>query len=371
MIKRHVGKVLSEVMSLTQSEINKKQNKMGKLSVEDIRAMIPKDEPTEAQIALSKSAPVQITLLDVDNQPIAGQSLSIKKNSVMKTAAVTIEDGTAIYNRPEVMTCSIMPCSLEYNEHTIDLEVPEDATYADIEVLETSDGEILSEIKSTDGGILVGSSTDLTNWKYILDEANNTVILQYYIGSETDVIVYAKYEKDGVTYNTRISNGPSPSTGVSAKYMFNASGHTPCRYIESITFNKGIDMTGVYYMTRMFYNCTNLKIIEGLSNLDTSNVHNMGNMFYQCGALSSLDLSIWDVSNVENVAAMFMNCVNLISVNLSNWNTSKIVSMANIFNGCKKLTEIKVSRDKWIISSGCSTTKMFYNCGVDHVTYVD
>lgn len=62
--KKFVGRVLSEIMDLSKTEINKKQDQMETLSVEDIRAMIPKEEIKVSNIKW-------VTSGDIDNQSLS------------------------------------------------------------------------------------------------------------------------------------------------------------------------------------------------------------------------------------------------------------------------------------------------------------
>ena len=262
--------------------------------------------------------------------------------------------------------------------------------------------------------IEVAPDGELSNWSYTLDETNGTVTLNYYTGSATDVTVYALYQLNNNIYNTKIASNDS---NVQSNYMF-ADNTT----ITSIIFNKGIDTSNMTSMSYMFYGCTALTTINGLehfdtsnvtfmkcvfynctalrsldlSNFNTSNVTNMYCMFYGCIALTSLDVSGWntskvtnmycmfyrcislttldvsgfDTSNVTNMAGIFSFCKALITLDVSGWDTSKVTDMSGIFQNCIALTEIKVTTDKWVIASGCTTTDMFTNCGVSEVTRI-
>ena len=203
----------------------------------------------------------------------------------------------------------------------------------DVQTLWDSIGGPIIEEPDTEGpDIEVAPNGALSNWSYTLDDVNNTVTLNRYIGSETDVIVYGRYQLNGKTYDTKM--GSNPSRG-NTNYMFSDK-----KLIKTITFNEAIDTSNV---TNMFWNCKALTTINGLEYFDTSNVTSMSSMFYSCAKLTSLDLSGWNTSNVTDMNTMFMQC--------------------NV------LTEIKVTTGKWNIQSGCETIRMFENCGVSAVTY--
>lgn len=95
--------------------------------------------------------------------------------------------------------------------------------------------------------------------------------------------------------------------------------------------------------SNMFYGFSNLKSIEGLSNLDTSNVVSMSGMFANCSSLTSLDLSSFNTSNVALMIGMFSFCPSLTSVNLSSFDTSNVTDMNSMFLGCASLRTVNVS----------------------------
>ncbi len=231
-------------------------------------------------------------------------------------------------------------------------------------------------------------------WDYTLDNVNNIITLNYckYWDGD-DVIVYANYPVNGKVYKTQIAN--HGTTDPSYKYMFSHVGGGNFKKTKTITFSRNIDTSNVTDMSCMFYGCKSLISINGISNWNTSNVTDMSYMFYDCNALESLDLSNWDVSKVTNMSNMFYFCLNLKSLNLFDWVTSNVTNMSCMFHYCGSLTldltsfdtskvttmnkmfngadatEIRVSRSKWVIPSGCDTQYMFYYCGCSGVTYVD
>lgn len=246
-----------------------------------------------------------------------------------------------------------------------------------------------------------------SNWNYTLDDENNIITLKHYIGSETDVIVYANYEVNGKTYKTQIATNYEHSN--IANYMFNGSSdNKSIRNIKSIKFSKNIDTSNVTDMNYMFNACyalTDLDIscfdtsnvtnmynmfafCESLTNLDVSNfdtskVTTMSSMFEYCKSLTILDLSNFDTSNVINMRHMFANCSSLVTLDLSNCDTHNVKDMIYMFNNCAALKTIYVSRGKWSTLLAASsdvkyntitgyvkgTTLMFSGCGISKVTY--
>jgi len=94
---------------------------------------------------------------------------------------------------------------------------------------------------------------------------------------------------------------------------------------------------------RWFYNCDELKQIEGLEYLNTQNVTDMNGMFAGCRYLPSLDLSHFNTQNVTNMGSMFSHCWGLTSLDLSHFNTQNVTDMGGMFFGCSGLTSLDLS----------------------------
>lgn len=259
--------------------------------------------------------------------------------------------------------------------------------------------EIRLESNTTQGGeepdpYEVAPAEAYSNWNYTLDDENNIITLNYYTGSETDVIVYANYEVNGKTYKTQIkSNDTSVSASYDVAYMFNGSAQANCKKIKSIKFSSSIDTSNVTNMGYMFRFCQSLieldisnfntsnvtdmqgmfSYFESLSNLDvsgfdTSKVKNMDSMFYACQKLTSLDLSNFDTKNVTDTSSMFAYCRSLTSLDLRTFDTNNVTDMQHMFYGSSALKSIYVTEGKWSTSQA-KTGYMFTDCGTYEVTY--
>ena len=68
-------------------------------------------------------------------------------------------------------------------------------------------------------------------------------------------------------------------------------------------------------MSSMFENCKNLKNIYGFKNINTENVIYMSYMFAECNNLKIIDLSNFTTSNLQYCNHMFYNCHNLENIN--------------------------------------------------------
>lgn len=193
-----------------------------------------------------------------------------------------------------------------------------------------------------------------SNWNYTLDDTNNIITLNYYKGSETDVIVYANYVIGEKTYKTQLkSNKQGYYESRTYAYMFNADSHpntatedtkfTNNEKIKSIKFSKNIDTSNVTGMGAMFYKCKSLTTIEGLGSFDTSNVTDMTFMFSGCESLDNLDISSFDTSNVTSMKNMFNVCKSLTNLDISHFNTSNVTEMSYMFSQCESLTTLNVN----------------------------
>ena len=92
-----------------------------------------------------------------------------------------------------------------------------------------------------------------------------------------------------------------------------------------------------------FYNCKNLKSIDGMQYLKTDRVTDMHGMFRYCNSLSSVDVSNFNTSLVTNMAYMFEECWAVKELDVSRFNTSKVTEMNRLFAWCRSLTSIDVS----------------------------
>ena len=110
----------------------------------------------------------------------------------------------------------------------------------------------------------------------------------------------------------------------------------------------------------MFFNCINLRHIDGLKHLDTSMVRDMACMFSWCEKLEELDLSSFDTHNVVDMGEMFAYCFNLKELNVSKFNTSKVKNMSYMFRNCWNLTNADLSN--FNTENVQSMEQMFYCC---------
>jgi len=202
----------------------------------------------------------------------------------------------------------------------------------------------------------VAPASAYSNWNYTLNDDENVITLNYYTGSETNVIVYGSYEVEGKKYKTQIASNVDDAT-YSTPYMFNGGVYTNCKNIKSILFSENIDTSNVTNMSYMFYQCRTVTNLD-LSNLDTSNVTSMVEMFEYCVSLTSI--SGLDTSNVTDMTCMFAYCLSFVNPDLSNLDTRKVTNMRNMFFGCNKLTTLDLS--SFDTSNVTDMNNMFGSC---------
>lgn len=74
--------------------------------------------------------------------------------------------------------------------------------------------------------------------------------------------------------------------------------------------------------------------------IDTSNVTDMSKMFYNCRELRQLDVSKWDASSATDADLMFAGCGQLQTLDISKWNVSNVTKVTSMFSNCNSLQSI-------------------------------
>ena len=130
------------------------------------------------------------------------------------------------------------------------------------------------------------------NWNYTLDEDNMIVTLTSYKGTDRNVVVYDKFELDGLYYKTKLT----------------ASNIVAGKPVESILFHN--------------------KIIN--------NITSVAGMFQGCSSLETVDFgNSWVGKTFTNMDYMFKGCRNLTTIN-NMIDTSQVTSMKYTFYESKK-----------------------------------
>ena len=100
------------------------------------------------------------------------------------------------------------------------------------------------------------------------------------------------------------------------------------------------DTINIKDMSKMFYNCKNLREIKFSKSFITQNVKNMSFMFFGCRNLKYLDLSFFDTRNVDDMTGMFYNCRKLQLSDLSFLKIKEQTSIKGMFYNCKNLENL-------------------------------
>ena len=116
-------------------------------------------------------------------------------------------------------------------------------------------------------------------------------------------------------------------------------------------------------LSYMFYKCSSLTSIFGLSYFDTSKVINMAHIFEVCSLLKTIiDISQWRLDKVTDITYMFAGCSSLESLpDISKWNTNNIKKMSGIFLNCSILISLP-DISKWNINKVESVNELFLGC---------
>lgn len=116
------------------------------------------------------------------------------------------------------------------------------------------------------------------------------------------------------------------------------------------------DFADIIDMGYMFYNNSNLAIVQGI---DTSKAENFQRSFYGCTNLKTIQSL--DTSSATNMEYTFYNCNNLTSI--PQIDTSNVIKMSYMINGCKSLVSVPP-----LIASKVTTITNF--CGVTNLTSI-
>ena len=116
-------------------------------------------------------------------------------------------------------------------------------------------------------------------------------------------------------------------------------------------------------LSHMFYGCSSLISLDGISELNTANINNMSHLFYNCSSIQSLpNISKWEMSNVINISYMFAGCSSLENLpDISKWNIKNVVDISSIFSDRSSL-KIIPEISKWNTNNIKDMSFIFYGC---------
>ena len=187
-----------------------------------------------------------------------------------------------------------------------------------------------------------------TRKAYVVQSADKTTLTFYYDDQRAT--------HTGTTCGIEVKKGEGSHTFPGWAGTYDVENSTTTRVVFDASFRDFRPTT----TARWFYNCDELKQIEGLEYLNTQNVTDMNGMFYGCRYLPSLDLSHFNTQNVTSMSVMFSHCWSLTSLDLSHFNTQNVTSMSEMFSGCSGLTSLDLSH--FNTQNVTSMSDMFYGC---------
>ena len=125
-----------------------------------------------------------------------------------------------------------------------------------------------------------------------------------------------------------------------------------CTSLISLSFNY-LQTNYTQDMSYMYYNCKNLKSLKyEKSEFPNTITKNMRSTFQNCESLVTLDLSTFYTPRAEIMWDMFKGCSKLKTLKINNFDTSKVTDMESMFEGCSNLKSLSLAHFR--------TTKVHY-----------
>ena len=197
----------------------------------------------------------------------------------------------------------------------------------------------------------------------VYSPSNQTVYAQWELGSN-----YTKWgtvgwriTDDGVL-KIRPWEGDTGTTGSAP-----SSSYYDVPWYNQASKIKKVESTGTIVLNansaRLFYNCSNLTDISGLTSWKVSNGTDMELMFHNCSSLTDLTpLAHWTVAKVTYMNQMFSGCSSLTNLTpLASWDVSNVKGMNNMFGGCSSLNDL-TALEHWNVYNVTDMSYMFYRC---------
>jgi len=143
------------------------------------------------------------------------------------------------------------------------------------------------------------------------------------------------------------------SSATNLAYMFSGASSLTSLPISNWRTNK------VRMLNYTFANCSSL-VSLGVAGWNTQSIVNLQGSFANDIGLKTLDVTNWDTRSVENLDYAFKGLTNLISLPVDKWNTSKLVTMVGAFAKSPKLTDLPI--DNWNVSNVTNMNSAFWDC---------
>lgn len=197
----------------------------------------------------------------------------------------------------------------------------------------------------------------LSDWQYTYDSANDTIVLNKYIGSDAKVQI-----SDYAIYNDKATKVVLGTSTPAAGPFVNNKNITEVDFFMVGCQNGNADY--------MFYGCSNLKEVVNISDTNTNMDHNFvfdqkpddcdkasevingaASMNYTFAGCTSLQSAYVPSASITQAKGCYMNCTSLVtfdgntrgSGDFSDFAIPSVSDWTDMFNGCSKLTTAPVN----------------------------
>ena len=257
------------------------------------------------------------------------------------------------------------------------VEAPKDSTglFEGIDHATSIDAGYLNVSNVTNMSGMFKDCSSLEDLKCYVDDPNMNFGMSTAADADPDASIYVPpeycWDTSSVTDMSDMFYGCSSLTGISGISYWDTPSlenmnqmFLKCSSLS--TLSNGFALLNTSRVTDMggvFYGCTALGDISAISRWDVSSVTAMNGMFDNCSSLTDFSaLSSWDVSSVKNMDETFKDCAKVKDLSaLSGWNTSTVQDMDSMFSGCASLKDLS-GLSRWKVSSVEFMGNMFSDC---------
>ena len=245
----------------------------------------------------------------------------------------------------------------EDTESTEDAESTEVAGTAET-TDSTTNAEIAAEVEPeknavTDDGALAGTSGETSNWladyDYNIlgtDTGEDYVLLESYLGADTEVTVPGTAQVEGQTYQVTAhadlwNSYPFEKITLGSGFLlpdYCDSYFASAESLVSVDISAA-DASNVVFMNYMFSGCSNLQDVN-LGKINVYQLREAGYMFSDCSSLEEIEINCFSVSHAYEFSGMFSGCSNLRRADLGGCYWGDCWYVSDVFDGCVNLEEI-------------------------------
>ena len=196
---------------------------------------------------------------------------------------------------------------------------------------------------------------------------NINYIIQLWWENSISDLSYLFYDLDSITYFD-LNYITNEVKNINITRMF-----YNCKNIKTIIFDNiynrmpdiSASLRNVYYypvdLSYAFYNCISLTNLQ-LFYFRTHYTQEIKYMFFNCNKLEAISFTDCYFANtlITNMKGIFQNCESLTSLNLATFYTPKVIIMWDMFKNCKNLTSLNVAN--FNTSNVIDMESMFEGC---------